>query len=88
MTEDQIKCCWCDKVSSRAQLTGPAANLCPHCEEPVLPSTFGELELGQDFACSLGGSWKKISDSKAEMHDAAPSDKPCEFKPAEVVYPF
>jgi|GEM_PF-6796137 len=89
MTEDKITCCWCEKTSSRAALKGPSSNRCPHCEEPILPAAFGDLAIGQDFACSLGGEWKKISDSKAELHDADPrTDKPCEFKIDEQVYPF
>ncbi|WP_156876922.1 hypothetical protein [Paludibacterium yongneupense] len=88
MTVGQMKCCWCEKSFSQAELTGPAANRCPHCGDPVLPATFASLALGQDFSCELGGSWTKISEVSAEMHDAAASDKPCAFKPEEQVYPF
>ena len=65
-----------------------APTRCPHCGDPVVPATFASLALGQDFSCELGGSWTKISDSSAEMHDAAASDKPCAFKADEQVYPF
>lgn len=88
MSIGKMKCCWCEKSYSPAELKGPSANLCPHCNDPVLPAAFGSLEQGQDFACELGGTWTKISDTKAEMHDADPGDKPCEFKAEEQVYPF
>jgi len=84
-----MQCCWCEKSFSLSKLKGPSANLCPYCDEPVLPAAFGGLKKGQDFACSLGGTWTKISDTKAELHDSDPrTDKPCEFKADEQVYPF
>ncbi len=88
MAAGQIECCWCEKRFSESALQGPAHNRCPHCGDPVVPSTFGKLALGQDFACKMGGEWNKISDTKAEIHDAGRGDKPCEFAADEVVYPF
>jgi DNA-directed RNA polymerase subunit RPC12/RpoP len=86
--EIKMKCCWCDKTFNKAELKGPAANRCPACGDPVVPASFASLAQGQDFSCKLGGTWTKISDVKAEMHDADEMDQPCEFKPEEQVYPF
>jgi len=88
MTVGQMICCWCEKSFSQAQLQGPSHNLCPHCGDPVVSATFSSLALGQDFCCKMGGSWKKISQSKAEMHDAEVGDQPCSFKADELIYPF